>query len=244
MVKGGVLAVTAVLLAVVPAVVQTAVQARELTVKVDEVSLSDALRIPTGEFRMTGGRFEPVFDAKKPAPGSIFLVVTATFQNAGAPFELPRTEVVLNPGQIGGRTPIEWHEELSPMLMSMSLHVSGAAVGSIRMSPDAEVLAAARNGDAVVLRRALDAGGSTNAKTAGSGETALMLAAENGHIEVVRVLLQRGTDVNASTAKMTRTTRADGAGVTELDLLWTALSAATANGHQAVADLLKKSGAK
>jgi hypothetical protein len=267
----------ATLLVAGSALAQPPGQGAALTVKIDEVSLSDAVQVPTGENRMTGGRFQPVFEAKKPATGSTFLVVTATFQNAEAPIKLPRTEVVLNPAQAGGRTPVEWHEELSPLLMSMSvgdagggsltiekstkvsmtfevplkweslampLHVKGLAVGSVRVSPDAEVIAAARGGDTIALRRVLDAGGSANARTAGDGETALMLAAEKGHIEAVRVLLQRGADVNATASKMTRSIRADGAGLNVLDLEWTALSAAETNGHQAVVDLLKKSGAK
>lgn len=65
-------------------------------------------------------------------------------------------------------------------------------------SPDARLLKAARDGDAVALRFALRAGAHTNARDEHSKATALCLAACNGHAEAVRILTRAGSDVNAA----------------------------------------------
>jgi ankyrin repeat protein len=54
---------------------------------------------------------------------------------------------------------------------------------------------AARKGDAVAVKAALDKGADVNAKFR-YGATALSYASDKGHVEVVKVLLERGADVN------------------------------------------------
>ncbi len=65
-----------------------------------------------------------------------------------------------------------------------------------------EFFAAAAAGDAVLMKRLIEAGMDVNAMDmAGkNGRTALMFAARAGHAEVVRILIQAGADVNAQGA--------------------------------------------
>jgi ankyrin repeat protein len=58
---------------------------------------------------------------------------------------------------------------------------------------------AAARGDVPALRRALDAGGATNALEArdASGRTALLAATQGGHTAAALLLIERGADVNA-----------------------------------------------
>jgi ankyrin repeat protein len=65
-------------------------------------------------------------------------------------------------------------------------------------NPDARLLKAARDGDAVALRSALRAGAHINARDEHSNATALCLAACSGHAEAVRILARAGGDVNAA----------------------------------------------
>lgn len=58
-----------------------------------------------------------------------------------------------------------------------------------------ELFAAARSGDAVAVKAALDRGADVNAKFR-YGTTALFKAAEKGHAEVVKLLLERGADAS------------------------------------------------
>ena len=58
-----------------------------------------------------------------------------------------------------------------------------------------ELWAAAKKGDAVLVKSLLEAGIDANAKT-NYGATAITFAADRGHLEVVRTLLENGADVN------------------------------------------------
>ncbi len=86
------------------------------------------------------------------------------------------------------------------------------------------LLFAARNGDATVARRLLDAGADVN-DTAPDGASVLVVAAHSGHGELVLTLLERGANPNAS-----------GAG-------YTALHAAVLTGDLAVVEALLARGA-
>ncbi|MEK6324932.1 MAG: ankyrin repeat domain-containing protein [Acidobacteriota bacterium] len=59
-----------------------------------------------------------------------------------------------------------------------------------------EFFAAARKGDAAVVKALLDKGVDVNAKTR-YGATALSYACDKGHLEVAKLLIERGADVNA-----------------------------------------------
>jgi hypothetical protein len=93
------------------------------------------------------------------------------------------------------------------------------------MGRSATLLAAAREGDAGLVRSLLRRGTGPDTRDA-SGATALIAAAANGHLEVVQLLLQAGANVKAS----------DSSGRT-------ALMSAAANRSTDVVQLLLKSGA-
>lgn len=95
----------------------------------------------------------------------------------------------------------------------------------IPMSPD-ELLASAETGNVAAARLLLKAGIDVNARGA-RGQTALITASEHGHMDVVKLLLERDVDLHAKNIR--------GA---------TALMLATLLDHTAVAQALKKAGAK
>ncbi|MGB6742537.1 MAG: ankyrin repeat domain-containing protein [Terracidiphilus sp.] len=120
---------------------------------------------------------------------------------------------------------------------------------------------ATNRGDAAAVQSILDLGVGADL-TDEDDFTALMRASMNGHIEVVRVLLAKGANVNASAFDSDYVQMPNGAkaypGVTTT-AAWiasqtggvvvhgnknTALSLATANGHQEIAELLVKAGAR
>jgi len=61
---------------------------------------------------------------------------------------------------------------------------------------DVELFVAARNGDLIKVKTALEKGANPNAKD-DNGWTPLYRAAHKGHVDVVRVLLERGANPNA-----------------------------------------------
>jgi ankyrin repeat protein len=93
-----------------------------------------------------------------------------------------------------------------------------------------ELFAAARSGDAVQIKRLLEAG-ADHAAADEAGETALMLAAHGGHFAAVQVLIAAGADVNAKAQQG-----------------WTALAKAayngeTGRGYVEVVEVLHQAGA-
>jgi ankyrin repeat protein len=90
---------------------------------------------------------------------------------------------------------------------------------------DAQVLAAAGDGDLPALTEALKDGGSPNASY-DQGYTALMCAAASGRRDIVKALLDRGASINAKSNQ----------GLS-------ALSAAVARDHKVVAEQLLRAGA-
>lgn len=83
------------------------------------------------------------------------------------------------------------------------------------MDPEAkaELLAAVKKGDLVVVKQSLAKGADVNAKLSLFDETALHLAASEGHKEIVELLIVEGADVNRQSSFPTN----DGSGRTPLD---------------------------
>jgi ankyrin repeat protein len=93
-----------------------------------------------------------------------------------------------------------------------------------------ELFAAARSGDAVQIKRLLEAG-ADHATADEAGETALMHAAHGGHFAAVQVLIAAGADINAKAQQG-----------------WTALAKAayngeTGRGYVEVVEVLHQAGA-
>lgn len=86
---------------------------------------------------------------------------------------------------------------------------SGAVVSEAK----AELLAAVKKGDLVVVKKALAKGADVNTKLSLFDETALHLAASGGHKEIVEFLIAVGADVNRQSSTPTN----DGSGRTPLD---------------------------
>jgi ankyrin repeat protein len=93
-------------------------------------------------------------------------------------------------------------------------------------SADPELIAAAANGDFILVTSLIDAGADVNVRNVG-GMTPLMAAAKGGHLDTVRILLAQGANVNAK----------DNDGQT-------ALMHAYSEERQEVAEMLKAAGAK
>ncbi|MCH4093158.1 MAG: ankyrin repeat domain-containing protein [Acetobacter peroxydans] len=77
---------------------------------------------------------------------------------------------------------------------------SGEAPGFTRAQVEALFMNAAREGEAELLARFLDAGMEADLRS-DKGYTPLILATYNGHLEAARVLLAHGADVNAQDEK-------------------------------------------
>ncbi|MEE9614096.1 MAG: ankyrin repeat domain-containing protein [Thermodesulfobacteriota bacterium] len=109
---------------------------------------------------------------------------------------------------------------LAMVFLSAALLAPLAAFAS-----NADLVAAAKAGDAAGVSALIDGGASPNA-TDDDGDTALMLASGEGHADVAALLVEKGAAVNA----------ADRYG-------WTALMFAAGKGHGGVVKLLLDSGA-
>src|SRR3977135_1772404 len=71
------------------------------------------------------------------------------------------------------------------------------------LSPNAQLLAAARQDDLPAVTRLLDAGAAVNSRNR-LGDTPLLIALKNGYKDVAQVALARGADVNlANLSKVT-----------------------------------------
>jgi ankyrin repeat protein len=92
---------------------------------------------------------------------------------------------------------------------------------------DADLLAAARKGNAGQVKALLESGASVNTKN-NYGVTPLFFASWNGHTEVVRLLLAKGAEANVS----------------DTFYKMTAIDAALSKSHLEVAKLLVGAGAK
>ena len=64
------------------------------------------------------------------------------------------------------------------------------------MNWDSELLEAARNGDLIKVKTALEKGANPNAKDK-DGDTPLHFAAQEGHVKIAKLLLEHGADPNA-----------------------------------------------
>ncbi len=107
-----------------------------------------------------------------------------------------------------------------------------AVVAAVALSACGSAFAAdgkmAREGNADMARRLINAGADVNARNdSRDGYTALHLAARERHVDVAKVLIEAGADVNAK-------------GDNGITALWVAEN----NGHADVADLLRETRAK
>lgn len=91
--------------------------------------------------------------------------------------------------------------------------------------PGEQLLAAARKGDAAVVKQLLDQGANVNAKNR-YGSTPLFFACDRGHFEVAKLLVERGADLN----------------VKDTFYNATALSWAMSKKHEAIVTLLVEKG--
>jgi len=140
--------------------------------------------------------------------------------------------ILVNKAGISGRTPLFVASECGNVTLVELLLGAGAdvnqATNKVKCTP---LYIASKNGRAAVVELLLKAGANVALRVEenGSGWDALFVASQRGHAAVVRLLLEAG-------AKRTGTSRADHAGVPAGT---TPLAAAEAEGHEAVAELLK-----
>ncbi|HVL66910.1 MAG TPA: PQQ-binding-like beta-propeller repeat protein [Vicinamibacterales bacterium] len=123
---------------------------------------------------------------------------------------------------------------IAPALLAVLL---GASIQNAQPAPPAqtaqpsplveELWAAAREGDAARVAKALDQGADVNAGNRYKA-TALMFAADKGHVDVIRLLLDRGADIN----------------VQDTFYRFRAVNMAMMNGHHAAALLLLERGSE
>ena len=139
----------------------------------------------------------------------------------------------------------------------------GVAVDSWNKNGITALIGASQNGHLDVVQMLLAKGANVNAKI-NQGYTALMEASANGHLDVVQALLAKSADVNAiytdpddyvqmpngakaypgvTTTASEIASRFPGSVIVHGDT-GTALSLAKVNGHQDIAELLIKAGAK
>src|SRR6266542_4792604 len=81
--------------------------------------------------------------------------------------------------------------------------LAAVSAGAQDLSPNAQLLVAARQGDTAAVTRLLDGGAAVNSRNR-LGDTPLMIALKNGHKGMARLALERGADVNlANLSKVT-----------------------------------------
>ena len=98
---------------------------------------------------------------------------------------------------------------------ALSLLVAHSALAQ-NLSPNAQLLVAARQGDTAAVTRLLDGGAAVNSRNR-LGDTPLMIALKNGHKGMARLALERGADVNlANLSKVTPLMAASFSGSAEL----------------------------
>src|SRR5439155_8933325 len=80
--------------------------------------------------------------------------------------------------------------------LALALGVLAAlSAGAQDLSPNAQLLAAARQGDLAAAKRLLDAGAAVNSRNR-LGDTPLLIALKNGYKDMARLAVDRGANVN------------------------------------------------
>src|SRR6266705_3687623 len=69
------------------------------------------------------------------------------------------------------------------------------SAGAQDLSPNARLLAAARQGDLTAAKRLLEGGAALNSRNR-LGDTPLLIALKSGHKDMARLAVERGADVN------------------------------------------------
>lgn len=84
---------------------------RALSVSILESAQLDEIRFPTGDIRMRGESFEPIYNTEKPAEGNIYLSLKLKLTSAGEEFVLDKEEVMFASAD-SNYTPFTWFEDL------------------------------------------------------------------------------------------------------------------------------------
>src|SRR6266542_5662436 len=94
--------------------------------------------------------------------------------------------------------------------------LAAVSAGAQDLSPNAQLLVAARQGDTAAVTRLLDGGAAVNSRNR-LGDTPLLIALKNGYKDMARLAVERGANVNlANLASVTPLMAASFSGNTEL----------------------------
>ena len=90
------------------------------------------------------------------------------------------------------------------------------SAGAQDLSPNAQLLVAARQGDLAAVKRLLDGGAAVNSRNR-LGDTTLLIALKNGYKDMARLAVERGANVNlANLSSVTPLMAASFSGSTDL----------------------------
>src|SRR5437879_12216858 len=102
-------------------------------------------------------------------------------------------------GKVGNRQALYRHASRRRTLMrnlALSLCLlAPVSAGAQDLSPNAQILVAARQGDLAAAKRLLEGGAAVNSRNR-LGDTPLLIALKNGYKDMARLAVERGASVN------------------------------------------------